>query len=186
MRLLLTTCMLAVLACAPCAGAFAAPIKVETTPIPRDRKPDFSSMNFLNGTWNCSVMSSRRPRAFGTTATTAVSPNGYWMTTRTVTGKVPWNPITITNQDYVTYDPSTSRWVDISMDDYGAYDISTSPGWNGKSIVWTDVAYPRSHATAVTYPRSVTKLSDRKTVSSARFKEPSGRLVTVKTVCTKV
>jgi hypothetical protein len=31
----------------------------------------------------------------------------------------------------------------------------------------------------------MTKLSDRKTSSVQTFKEPSGRLVTVKTTCTK-
>ncbi len=159
--------------------------RTESTPIPRDRKPDFSSMHFLTGRWTCSVMSSRRPTAFRTRSTTSISPDGYWMVTRTVTESVPWNPITIVNNEYVTFDSSTSRWVDISMDNYGAYDLSTSPGWNKNKIVWTDLAYPQSHATAVNDPRKLMKINDRKSFTAASFKEPSGYLVTVKTTCTK-
>lgn len=158
-------------------------VKPETTPIPRDRKPDFSSLLFLNGTWNCSIASSRRPKPFHAVTTTSISPDGYWMVTRTVTEKVPWNPITITSEDHVTYDATRSLWIDIAMDDYGLYDLSTSPGPTGTSIVWTEVAYPQLHSAAVLYPRTMTKVSDRKTVTIAKFKERSGRIVSVTTTC---
>jgi hypothetical protein len=167
------------------AGSFAWAAGVEQTPIPRDPKPNFSSMQFLLGRWNCMVDSARRPRPFRTVQTTSIDPSGYWMVTRTVTGKVPWNPITITAMDYVTYDVTTSRWIDISMDDYGDYDLSSSPGWIGNSMVWTDVAYPKLHGAATNRPRTFTKVSDAKTVLSAPFAEASGRLVAVTTTCTK-
>lgn len=185
MRLFFAGCVFAALTGMLGNPAFAQTVKVETTPIPRDRRPAFSSLRFLNGTWNCSIMSSRRPAPFRATQTTRISPDGYWMVTRTVTEKVPWNPITIVSEDHLTYDATRSRWIDISMDDYGLYDLSTSPGLSGNSIVWTEVAYPQLHSAAVLYPRTMAKLSDRKTVTTAHFKERSGHVVTVTTTCTK-
>ena len=105
---------IAMLACA----ASAQELQVEHTPIPRDPRPNFGSLSFLVGTWNCQVASSRRPRPFTSRATTFMSPDGYWLITRTITDKVPWNPITITNTEYVTYDPTTQRWIDLSLDNY--------------------------------------------------------------------
>ena len=159
---------------------------VEATPIPLDLKPDFSSMTYAVGTWNCVVDSSRRPRPFATTATTAISPDGYWLVTKTITGKVPWNPIAIANTEYVTYDRTTSRWLDISMDDFGAYDVSASPGWNGDTLVWTELVYQKLHGLNSSHLRTLTKVSDTKTVVDQAFAEASGKRVTVKTTCTKV
>jgi len=158
---------------------------VESTPIPRDPKPDFSAMSFLLGTWNCTIDSARRPRPFSATETTSISTDGYWMVTRTVTPPVPWNPITITATEYVTYDATRRQWIDMLMDDYGAYDMSASPGWSGNSIVWTEVAYPQLHGASTNHPRTFTKISDTKTVAEQPFNEASGRLVSVKTTCTK-
>jgi hypothetical protein len=158
---------------------------VEGTPIPRDPKPNFSDMAFLAGTWNCSIDSSRRPRPFNTKATTSIDSSGYWMVTRTITEPVPWNPITITTTDYVTYDPTTTRWIDISMDDYGAYDVSAAPGWTGNSIVWTEIAYPKLHGAAKNHPRTLTKIDNAKTVLDASFVESSGHRVRIRTTCTR-
>jgi hypothetical protein len=107
------------------------------------------------------------------------------MLTRTVTDKVPWNPITITRDDRITYDPTTLRWVDLGSDDYGLYDVSTSPGWNGNAIVWTDVLYPKLHALVTNNPTTITKLGARETVARMSFTEPSGQIITVTTHCTK-
>ncbi|MBV8372714.1 MAG: hypothetical protein JOY69_05595, partial [Candidatus Eremiobacteraeota bacterium] len=60
------------------AVAFAAP-KIEGTPVPALPKPDFSTMNFLIGTWTCSNLSSRRPGPFTTTEVYSMDPGGYWM-----------------------------------------------------------------------------------------------------------
>lgn len=165
------------------AATIAQTVNVEKTPIPRDRKPDFSTMNFLVGTWSCSVLSSRRPKPFHTTAATSLSADGYWLITKTVTESVPWNPITITNDERVTYDPTTSRWIDLNTDDYGAYDVSTSPGWNGSTIEWTEAVYPRLHGAATLHPRTMTKFSDTRTQMVQRFEEASGKVVTVTTDC---
>ncbi len=167
------------------AGAFAQTPNIESTPIPAAAKPDFSKMMFLSGTWNCSIMSARRPTPYKTTSTATVSPDGYWLVTRTTTHPAAWIPRELQGEDRITYDPSTSRWVDIATDEEGGYDLSTSPGWNGNEIVWTDIAYPQSNATAANNPTTVTKVSDTQTRSVSSFKEPSGRVVSVTSTCTK-
>jgi hypothetical protein len=165
-------------------GVFAAPA-VETTPIPANPKPDFSKMQFLNGAWTCSVKSSRRPAAFTVTSTTSMSPDGYWQIVRATSHKVPWNPVDIHSVDYITYDASTSRWVDVGYDDQGGYVFNTSSGWNGNSITWNANAYPKTNATATNNPTVTTKISSTKTTSRNTFTEPSGRLITVTSSCTK-
>jgi hypothetical protein len=164
------------------AGAAA---QVESTPVPANSKPDFSQMMFLTGSWTCSVMSARRPNPYQVSSTATVSPDGYWIVTKSTIHKTSWIPSDFVSEDRMTYDASTSRWVDITMDEQGGYDLSTSPGWNGNSIVWTDVTYPKTNATAENYPTTVTKTSERETSSVSSFKEPGGRIVSVKTHCTK-
>lgn len=84
----------------------------------------------------------------------------------------------------MTYDPSTSRWIDIATDDGGGYNVSTSPGWKG-TITWTDAVITKVNATASTNPTVMTKVSNARTTSRSSFKEPSGRLINVVTTCTK-
>jgi hypothetical protein len=158
---------------------------VETTPIPLNPKPDFSKMQFLTGSWTCSVKSSRRPTAYKTMTSARISDDGYWLITRTTVQKAAWMSSNLASEDRMTYDPSTSRWVDMTYDDQGGYDLSTSPGWSGNTITWTDVSYPKSNATAVNNPTTITKVSSTKTTSKNTFREPSGRLITVNTTCNK-
>ncbi|HEY8297574.1 MAG TPA: hypothetical protein VIG32_06085 [Candidatus Baltobacteraceae bacterium] len=114
-----------------------------------------------------------------------MSPDGHWLVTRTTVHKASWIPQEFVGQDSMTYDASTARWVDLSTDETGGYDMSTSPGWQGNSIVWTDMAYPKTNNTAMNNPTTLTKVSDSKTESMSTFTEPSGRLVNVKTTCAK-
>lgn len=85
----------------------------------------------------------------------------------------------------MTYDPSTSRWIDIYTDDGGGYNVSTSPGWNGNSITWTDMVITKTNATASTNPTTIRKISSTRTTLTSSFKEPSGRTVGVVGTCTK-
>jgi len=158
----------------------------EQTPIPRDRRPDFTPFQFMLGTWNCSILSTRRARAFSAQSTTALSADGYWLVTTTVTPPVPWNNIKITATDSVTYDPTRSLWIDLTIDDYGLYGVSTSRGWGDGKLVWEDVLFPTSHATSIHMPRVVHEATDRKMTTVQRFKEPSGQGFAVTTSCTKI
>jgi hypothetical protein len=159
--------------------------RVEATPIPRDQKPNFSSMQFLLGSWECSVKSARRPRPFATHETISISADGYWLVTRTVTDPVPWNNIRITNIEYMTYDTTTQRWIDMGMDDHGAYDVSASPGWSGDAMRFDEIAYPKFHGVASNEPRVLRKVNDSKTEEETALVETNGGRVEVTTTCTK-
>ncbi len=177
---------LAVVVCAATTIALAASSpKIESTPIPAPGKPDFSSMNFSLGTWMCSTKSARRPGPYITTSVTTMDPTGYFMVTKSTTAKTSWAPKAGAT-DWVTWDSDTKRWVDINVGDFGAYDASTSPGWTGNTMVWTDALFkPGMDVVAVT-PLINTKVSDTKLTSHTTFKErSSGRWVSVDTVCNK-
>ena len=157
--------------------------QVESTPVPLQRKPDFS--NFMTGTFTCSVRSSRRPGPYVTTNTSSVDSSGQWLVTRTTVHKASWIPQTFSGEDRITYDPSTSRWIDLTYDATGGYNVATSPGWRGNTMVWTDAVVQKSGNVASTTPTTWTRVSAAKVTQSTSFREAGGRVVTVKTVCTK-
>jgi hypothetical protein len=158
---------------------------VQSTPVPQNAKPDFSTMQFLVGTWNCSVLSARRPGPYTTTTVYTMDPTGYWILGKTTVHKAAWIPQEFTSDDRMTYDPTTSQWVDISYDDGGGYDVSTAGNWTGNTMVWHDVVYPKANNTATNGDTTLTKVSDTKQTSTMDFTEPGGRTVNVKTTCTK-
>ena len=157
---------------------------IETTPIPTPPKPDFSTMKFEFGAWTCSTKSARRPKAYVTTSTTTIDPGGYFMITKSYTAPISWAPGGHTT-DMVTYDAAAHRWADIQTGDYGVYDATTSPGWSGKTIVWTDALFKPGMDVIAWTPVVTTKVSDTKTTSHSRLQEKSGRWISVDQVCTK-
>ena len=52
-----------------------APAQVESTPIPAPTKPNFSSVQFMIGSWTCSTKSARRPAPYVTTVDLRAGPN---------------------------------------------------------------------------------------------------------------
>jgi hypothetical protein len=155
----------------------------ETTPLTLSAKPDFSSM-FI-GTWRCSTKSSRRAWSYETVSTTSPSADGYWLVTKS---KIAKTPITAAFQstDMVTYDALARRWVDIETDEQGNYGVTTSSGWHGNTIVWSNAYTPKSTGIASTNPTSITRVSPTEYTSLWSFVESNGRPVTVKTVCNKI
>lgn len=157
---------------------------IETTPIPTNAKPDWSSMKFLLGTWNCSSKSSRRAAAYATTTSPSMDSTGYWMVTKSHTPSTSW-AVGGESVDQVTYDPIQHRWVDVYTDDQGNYDVTFSPGWKGNTIVWTDALFAPGPDIVAATPVTVTKVSDTKTTAHNTFTEKSGTVRTVDTTCTK-
>ncbi|MBV9055018.1 MAG: hypothetical protein JO351_00065 [Candidatus Eremiobacteraeota bacterium] len=160
--------------------------QVESTPIPATKKPNFSSMNFLIGTWTCSTKSARRPAPYVTTSTYSMDPSGYWISETSTTAKAPWISQTLTMSDKYTYDPDAHRWVDVTYGDLGAYGLSYSSGWNGNRLSWHDVSFAPGPDISSQTDTVVTKVSDTKTTSASSFTErKTGRHVSVNAVCTK-
>jgi hypothetical protein len=161
--------------------------QVETTPIPLPPKPNFSSMHFLLGTWNCVESNTRRPTSYGSTVTNTMDPSGYWMTTRTLSHATAWARYPSVATDKTTYDAANSRWVDVGTDNQGNYGLSTSSGFNGNTIVWRPISITSVSsgnvvsAGATTY----TTVSSTKYTYTGSFKESGGRNVTLKGTCNK-
>src|SRR5579871_5238761 len=88
--------------------------QVESTPIPAPKKPNFSSMEFMIGTWTCSTKSARRPTAYVTTSTYTMDPSGYWIDETSTTSPTKWIAQRLMTWDKITYDSDTHRWVDVS------------------------------------------------------------------------
>lgn len=157
---------------------------VETTPIPTNAKPDWSSMKFNLGNWSCLSHSSRRAAPFSSTASTSMDATGYWMITKTHQPALSWAPET-DSVDQITYDPIQHRWVDVYTDNNGNYDVTYSPGWKGNTMVWTDQLFQAAQGITAQSPVTVTKVSDTKTVSHFTFTETGGTVRTSDTTCTK-
>ncbi len=158
---------------------------VEATPVPLPSPPDFSSMNFMVGTWSCSTLSARRPAAYTSKATYALDPSGWWLNAMTATDAMAWFPHATTTYDKITYDASTSRWIDLTYGDLGAYGFTTAPGWVGNTMVWHDPTFAPNGDIVAQTDTTMTKVSDTKFTQTSSFTEKGGRNVAVTTTCTK-
>jgi hypothetical protein len=160
--------------------------QVESTPIPAPKKPNFSSMSFMVGTWTCSTKSARRPAPYVTVATYTLDPTGYWIEEASTTNATSWISRKLTTWDKITYDPDAKRWVDVLYGDGGAYGLSFSSGWSGSKMSWHDVSFAVGPDIKSQTDNVVTKVSDTKMTSSSSFTEAkTGRVVAVNGICTK-
>jgi len=158
---------------------------IETTPIPKPQKPDFSSMSWFVGTWNCTLKSSRRQSPVSVTEVTTIDPTGYWMISKSSSKATSWSPPSNTT-DMMTHDSDPKRWVDILTGDFGTYDASSSPGWTGTTLVWTDLMFRPSSDVMAVKPTTQTKISDTKWAAHSAFQQRSNaRWITVDNVCLK-
>ncbi len=187
LRLSLTIALgvLAVQGFAPAIALADAAPAIEATPVPRPAKPDFSTLNFLLGTWSCSEKSARRPTPDTWTQTASLDPSGYWLVTKSTDAGTSWFPYPSTSTDSVTYDSDSKQWVDLYLDTNGGYGYSTSTGWSGNTIVWTDRAFvPTANIKSISN-FTLVKVSDTKTTSERSFVTSKGTTVGVSGSCTK-
>ena len=165
-----------------------APAQVESTPIPMPARPNFSSMQYMIGTWTCSIKSARRPAAYVVTSTYTMDPNGWYIDETSTTAPMKWFATQARTMTYdkITYDPTTHRWADVLYDNQGGYGLSFSSGWNGNKITWHDVSFSPSSDIKSQTDTTVTKVSNTKITSYSTFTEAkTGRVVAVTTTCTK-
>jgi hypothetical protein len=175
---------LAVLLMATGAGVLAAP-QIEGTPVPLPPKPDFSSMMFLIGTWQCSDLSSRRPAAFETTEVFSLDPSGYYMLRDDTVHKASWIPREIHSQTKFTYDGLAERWVRITTGDAGGFAVATAPQAVRNTKTYTIVIQNKVPDVVSYAPEVHVKVSDTKKTMTTSFTEKNGRIVHVKETCTK-
>jgi hypothetical protein len=166
-------------------SAFAATVTIEGTPPPTQPKPNFSSMAFLIGTWECTDMSSRRPRPFNTTEVYSMDPTGYWILRESTVHKASWIPREFRSEAKYTWDSYAKRWVRITTGDQGGYAVATAPMPMGSTKTYTTIIQAKTPDIASYAPEVFTKISDTKKTMTTSFTETSGRVVNVKETCTK-
>ena len=143
-------------------------------------KPDLSSMKFLAGTWTChsQLRGNDRPD----TSTTTVELSGQWLVSHDVAPPFDkYRTRAINTSTYVGFDNNARRWVTLGVDDLGGYSVSTSPGWNGNTLVWTDKLV-QGDTVGVT---TLTKMSDAQYSFVNVFKNSKGSSQTQKGNCKK-
>jgi hypothetical protein len=176
---------LALLLMATSVSVFAAEVKVEGTPVPTRAKPDFSSMRFLVGTWTCTDLSSRRPGPFTTTEVYSMDPSGYWLFRNDTIHKASWIPNDVHSQTKYTYDSAAKHWVRITTGNQGGYAVATAGMPVAGKKTYTYVIQTKAPDIASLAPEVYVKESDTKKTMTTSFTETSGRVVTVKEVCSK-
>lgn len=178
-------CCLTLLVTIGGAAALAAAPKVEGTPVPMQPKPDFASMKFLIGTWNCVDLSSRRPGPFNTTEVYSMDSSGYWILREVTVHKASWIPRELHSVTRYTWDAAGKHWVRIVTDDVGRYSVATAPMPEANKKVYTFVIQTKAPDVATYAPEVYTKISDTKKTMTSSFTETGGRVVSVKETCTK-
>jgi len=148
------------------------------TPVPM-QKPDFSSMMFLTGTWNCTQ--TLRGKTRPDTSTTSIGMDGMWMVTQdTAPPFDQYRTFTITGTTYTGYDPTIKQWVQLGADTGGGYGLGSSPGWQGNTMTWTSKGLDGSTTSDV-----VTKVSDTETNDAQATTDAQGKVTNITINCKK-
>ena len=172
------------------AGAFAAALccvsfaaAQTATPVP-DVKPDFSGWQWMIGTWNCKTTANSMGRGAGRTETdvnTMTMDGHYILTDSTSKPFDKARTTTLVSKSWMGWDKVKKQWYTFGISNFGGFGMSTSPGWKGDKIVWTDTYASDGGSLGVT---TVTKVSDMKTTSTNVTKTPKGT-ETTSDECTK-
>lgn len=148
------------------------------TPVPL-QKPDFSSMMFLTGTWECHQMLRGKDRP-DTSVTTIGGDGAYMVTQDTAPPFDRYRTFTVKSTSYLTYDRTIQKWVSVGIDNTGGYFLSSSPGWNGNTLSSSGKGLDGSMGSDV-----LTKVSNTETVDHFTGTDPKGKVTKTVTTCKK-
>lgn len=141
---------------------------------------DFSSMQFLTGTWTCHQMVRGSNRS--DTSTTTMGLNGAYMISHdTAPPFDKYRKFTLRTDTYTTYNPQKKQWISVAMDSTGGYTVVTTPGWNGNTMASTVVMTNDGSSGSDV----LTKNGDAKTTDAYIAKDPSGKVTRGTITCTK-
>jgi hypothetical protein len=166
------------------AAASAAPLVSSADPAPAPTpvpmtKPDFSSINFLVGTWSCTqqLRGKTRPE----TDVTSVGMDGMWLVTQSTAPPFDqYRTYTIAGTQYTGYDPTAKLWIQTGIDSAGGYGIETSSGWQGNAWTWTGKFPDGSSSSDL-----VTKISDTQYTDANTITDPQGKTTNTMITCKK-
>jgi hypothetical protein len=136
----------------------------QATPVP-DVKPDFSSFQFMLGTWNCKTLKNDMGRGAGRTETDvySMSLDGHYIKNKSTSKAFDAaRTRTLDSEGWMSWDKAKKHWYSFGISNFGGFGMSTTPGWVGNKIVWTDVYATDGGTLGVTYTTKVsaTKITD--------------------------
>lgn len=132
-------------------------VAAQPTPVP-NMAPDFSSMNFLLGTWHCHQSITGRPGDRKETDTYTMSYDGWQMQDHSVSPPFDkYRTRDDVGDSWTTWDPTAKLWANVSVDNFGGYGLATSPGWVGDTMTWSF-----NNPDGTQGRNAVTKVSDSK------------------------
>jgi len=157
-------------------------LAAQPTPVPYVA-PDFSSMNFLLGTWRCDDHQAGRPGKRIEVDKYWIAYDGSQMQAHAVSP--PFDKYRTRDEvedTFTTYDPTIRLWINQYVDNFAGYGLSTSPGWIGDTLTWSWTNLDRTTGREV-----IMKISDAKTSFKDWGNNKRGQAMTVflDGVCTK-
>jgi hypothetical protein len=148
------------------------------TPVPIP-KPDFTSMNFLVGTWTCTQPLRGKTRS--ETDVYTMSNDGMWLVDATTSPPFDqYRTVAQNGMNYTTYDPTIKQWVVVNYDNFGGYGIESTPGWQGNVASWSGKGLDGSSFSDV-----ITKVSDTETSDASTTTDAKGVVTAVTISCKK-
>ena len=148
------------------------------TPVPV-AYPDFSSMQFLVGTWTCTQPWRGRTRT--ETNAYAISKDRMWMVDSTSSPPFDqYRTIPRNGTLVMTYDAAVAQWIAMYYDNLGSYAMESSPGWEGNVANWSGKGLDGRSFTDV-----ITKVSDTHTTDASTLTDARGKTITVTITCKK-
>ncbi len=148
------------------------------TPVPVPH-PDFSSMNFLLGSWTCTQPLRGKTRS--ETDVYTMSNDGMWMADAATSPPFDqYRTVAQNAMTYMTYDPTVKRWVTVYYDNLGGYGIESTSGWQGNTASWNGTGLDGSAVADV-----ITKVSDTETTDANTTTDPKGKVTNVTITCKK-
>jgi hypothetical protein len=148
------------------------------TPVP-NAKPNFTSMMFMTGTWECHQMLRGKDRP-DTSVTTIGGDGAYMVTQDTAPPFDKYRTFSVKSTSYLTYDPTIKKWVAVGIDSTGGYFLASSPGWNGNTMSSTSKGLDGS-----VFADTLTKVSETETIDRATATDPKGKVTKSVVTCKK-
>jgi hypothetical protein len=148
------------------------------TPVPIPH-PDFSSMNFLLGSWSCTqpLRGKMRPE----TDVYSMGMDNMWMVDQSTAPPFDqYRTVAQNGMGYISYDPTVKQWVSTGVDSLGGYGTQSSSGWQGNTITWSGKGLDGS-----TFVDVITKTGDTQTTDNSTSTDPQGKVSKVTITCTK-
>lgn len=148
------------------------------TPVPVPH-PDFSTMNFLVGSWTCTQPLRGKTRS--ETDVYAMSADGMWLVdTATSPPFDQYRTVAQNSTTSMTYDPTIKQWVTVYSDNLGGYGLESTAGWQGNAANWSGKGLDGSTVGDV-----ITKVSDTETRDVNTATDAQGKATTVTITCKK-